>query len=202
MELRRTCPSPVNNGCAGWFPLEPCFFSQLLWTLRVERVIVHRYNIRRYIRLSINVIISGEIYQDSLKPATPTCVCMGRLIIWNTLEVLRITEISKRFWMEQLRNFSVEQTVMAVCRAGVFPWSVIDYSAQAHQCREPNRWSRLFSTESPLKLKCLCRVALRKWMHNIHGHYFEERIPEMNIPPAMLNFILYRDMWDIDSALF
>lgn len=65
------------------------------------------------------------------------------------------------------------------------------------------RWSAMVeSLESPLKLKCLCRVALRKWMHNIHGHYFEERIPEMNIPPAMLNFILYRDMWDIDSALF
>ncbi|KAL3216188.1 hypothetical protein MRX96_006396 [Rhipicephalus microplus] len=65
------------------------------------------------------------------------------------------------------------------------------------------RWSAMVeSLESPLKLKCLCRVALRKWMHSIHGHYFEERIPEMNIPPAMLNFILYRDMWDIDSALF
>lgn len=64
------------------------------------------------------------------------------------------------------------------------------------------RWSAMVeSLESPLKLKCLCRVVLRKWLHSIHGHYFEELIPGMNIPPAIQSFILYRDLANIDSAL-
>lgn len=65
------------------------------------------------------------------------------------------------------------------------------------------QWSAMVeSLESPLKLKCLCRVVLRKLMHNVHGHYFEELIPGTNIPPAIQSFILYRDLGNIDSALY
>lgn len=60
------------------------------------------------------------------------------------------------------------------------------------------QWSAVVeSLESPLKLKCLCRVVLRKWLHSIHGHYFEELIPKTNIPPAIRSFILYKDLGNI-----
>uniref|UniRef100_A0A023GLC2 Alpha-latrotoxin n=1 Tax=Amblyomma triste TaxID=251400 RepID=A0A023GLC2_AMBTT len=56
-------------------------------------------------------------------------------------------------------------------------------------------WSaRLETLDSPFKLKHLCRVVLRKWLHGIHGPYFEELIPKTNFPPAIQNFLLCKDI--------
>ncbi|KAK8788628.1 hypothetical protein V5799_021588 [Amblyomma americanum] len=56
-------------------------------------------------------------------------------------------------------------------------------------------WSAMLQTlDSPFKLKHLCRVVLRKWLHDIHGHYFEELIPRANFPPAIQNYLMCKDL--------
>lgn len=56
-------------------------------------------------------------------------------------------------------------------------------------------WSAMVeSLESPFQLKSLCRVVLRKWLYSVHGPFFEEVLPQANLPHAILNFIMYKNL--------
>lgn len=62
-------------------------------------------------------------------------------------------------------------------------------------------WASLLSSlEEPLSLTFQCRIAVRCHLMSLHGHFFEEVIPKLNLPQSILDFLLYSscgpvDMW-------